>query len=45
MIKMMTYYQQLSMEIDKLKAEGKLVSIKQLPSTVNYKRNPIVFKR
>ena len=38
MIKMMTYYQQLSMEIDKLKAEGKLVSIKQLPSTVNYKR-------
>ena len=37
MYKMMTYYQQLSMEIDKLKAEGKLVSIKQLPSTVNYK--------
>tara|TARA_B100000131_G_scaffold319223_1_gene364689 strand:- start:437 stop:574 length:138 start_codon:yes stop_codon:yes gene_type:complete len=45
MNKMMTYYQQLSMEIDKLKAEGKLVSIKQLPSTVNYKRNSIVFKK
>ena len=40
-----TYYQLLSMEIDKLRTEGKLVSIKQLPSTVNYKRNPIVFKR
>ncbi len=39
----MTYYQQLSMEIDKLKAEGKLVSIKQLPSTVNYKRKSIKF--
>lgn len=45
MNKMMTYYQQLSMEIDKLKAEGKLVSIKQLPSTVNYKRNSIVFRK
>ena len=43
MIKMMTYYQQLSMEIDKLKAEGKLVSIKQLPSTINYKRKSIKF--
>ena len=43
MYKMMTYYQQLSMEIDKLKAEGKLVSIKQLPSTVNYKRKSIRF--
>ena len=43
MIKMMTYYQQLSMEIDKLKAEGKLVSIKHLPSTVNYKRKSIRF--
>ncbi len=43
MYKMMTYYQQLSMEIDKLKAEGKLVSIKQLPSTVNYKRKSIKF--
>ena len=39
----MTYYQQLSIEIDKLKAEGKLVSIKQLPSTVNYKRKSIRF--
>ena len=39
----MTYYQQLSMEIDKLKAEGKLVTIKQLPSTVNYKRKSIKF--
>jgi hypothetical protein len=39
----MTYYQQLSIEIDKLKAEGKLVSIKQLPSTVNYKRKSIKF--
>jgi hypothetical protein len=43
MSKMMTYYQQLSIEIDKLKAEGKLVSIKQLPSTVNYKRKSIKF--
>ena len=41
----MTYYQQLSMEIDKLKAEVKLVSIKQLPSTVNYKRKSICFKK
>ena len=40
-----TYYQLLSMEIDKLKAEGKLVSIKQLPSTVNYKRKSICFKK
>ena len=31
------------MEIDKLKAEGKLVSIKQLPSTINYKRKSIRF--
>ena len=45
MSKMMNYYQQLSMEIDKLKAEGKLVSIKQLPSTVNYKRKSICFKK
>ena len=37
------YYQLLSMEIDKLKAEGKLVSIKQLPSTINYKRKSIRF--
>ena len=43
MYKMMSYYQQLSMTIDKLKAEGKLVSIKQLPSTVNYKRKSIKF--
>ena len=43
MSKMMTYYQQLSMEIDKLRAEGKLVSIKQLPSTVNYTRKSIRF--
>ena len=43
MSKMMTYYQQLSMEIDKIKAEGKIVSIKQLPSTVNYKRKSIRF--
>ena len=41
MYKMMTYYQQLSMEIDKLKAEGKLVSIKHLPSTVNRPRNAV----
>ena len=41
----MNYYQQLSMEIDKLKAEGKLVSIKHLPSTVNYKRKSICFKK
>ena len=41
----MNYYQQLSMEIDKLKAEGKLVTIKQLPSTVNYKRKSICFKK
>ena len=45
MSKMMNYYQQLSMEIDKLKAEGKLVTIKQLPSTVNYKRKSICFKK
>ena len=31
------------MEIDKIKAEGKIVSIKQLPSTVNYKRKSIRF--
>jgi len=37
------YYQLLSIEIDKLRAEGKLVSIKQLPSTVNYKRKSIRF--
>ena len=43
MIKMMNYYQQLSMDIDKLRAECKLVSIKQLPSTVNYKRKSIKF--
>ena len=39
------YYQLLSIQIDKLKAEGKLVSIKQLPSTVNYKRKSICFKK
>ena len=39
------YYQLLSIEIDKLRAEGKLVSIKQLPSTVNYKRKSICFKK
>ena len=38
MYKMMTYYEQLSKTIEKLRAEGKLVSIKHLPSTVNYKR-------
>ena len=38
MFKMMTYYEQLSLEIDKLRAEGKIVSIKQLPSTVNRPR-------
>ncbi len=37
------YYQLLSMEIDKLKAEGKQVTIKQLPSTINYKRKSIRF--
>ncbi len=40
---MMTYYEQLSKEIDKLKAEGKLVSIKHLPSTANRKRKSIKF--
>ncbi len=40
---MMTYYQQLSMTIDKLKAEGKIVTIKQLPTTINYKRKSIRF--
>ena len=39
----MTYYQQLSKEIDKLRAEGKIVSIKHLPSTINYKRKSIKF--
>ena len=34
----MTYYEQLSKTIEKLRAEGKLVSIKHLPSTVNRKR-------
>ena len=43
MFKMMTYYEQLSMEIDKLRAEGKIVSIKQLPSNINYKRKSIKF--
>ena len=38
-----SYYQLLSMEIDKIKAAGKQVSIKQLPSTVNYKRKSIRF--
>ena len=38
-----SYYQLLSMEIDKLKAEGKLVTIKQLPSTINNKRKSIRF--
>ena len=37
------YYQLLSMEIDKLKAEGKQVNVKQLPSTINYKRKSIRF--
>jgi len=37
----MTYYQQLSMEIDKLRAEGKLVKIKHLPSTVNRPRKAV----
>ena len=39
----MIYYQQLSMTIDKLKAEGKIVTIKQLPATINYKRKSIKF--
>ncbi len=43
MYSMMTYYQQLSMTIDKLKAEGKIVTIKQLPTTINYKRKSIRF--
>ena len=43
MYSMMTYYEQLSKEIEKLRAEGKIVSIKQLPSTVNYKRKSIRF--
>ena len=43
MYSMMTYYQQLSMTIDKLKAEGKIVTIKQLPTTINYKRKSIKF--
>ncbi len=41
---MYNYYEQLSMTIDKLKKEGKTVTIKQLPSTVNYKRKSIQFK-
>ena len=44
MYSMMTYYEQLSKEIDELRAEGKIVSIKHLPSTVNYKRKSIQFK-
>ena len=42
---MYNYYQQLSMTIDKLKSEGKIVTIKQLPSTINYKRKSICFKK
>ena len=38
-----TYYQLLSMEIDRLRADCKQVTIKQLPSTVNYKRKSIRF--
>jgi len=34
----LTYYQQLSMEIDKLKEQGKRVVITQLPSTINKNR-------
>ena len=41
---MISYYQQLSITIDQLRAQGKIVSIKQLPSTVNYKRKSIQFK-
>ena len=40
---MISYYQQLSITIDQLKAAGKQVSIEQLPSTVNYKRKSIRF--
>ena len=40
---MYNYYQQLSITIDKLRAEGKIVSIKQLPSTANRKRKSIKF--
>ena len=41
---MYNYYQQLSKTIDKLKSEGKIVTIKQLPSTANYKRKTNLFK-
>ena len=41
---MYNYYQQLSMTIDKLKSEGKIVTINQLPSTANYKRKSILFR-
>ena len=34
----LTYYQQLSMEIDQLKAQGKRVVITHLPSTINKNR-------
>ena len=34
----LTYYQQLSMEIEQLKAQGKRVVITQLPSTINKNR-------
>jgi len=34
----LTYYEKLSMEIEKLKSEGKLITIKHLPTTINHKR-------
>ena len=34
----LTYYQQLSMQIDQLKSQGKRVVVTQLPSTINKNR-------
>ena len=34
----LTYYQQLSMEIEKLKEQGKTVKFTALPSTINKNR-------
>ena len=39
----MTYYESLMLEIDKLKSQGKLVTVTQLPSQFNKKRKSIRF--
>jgi len=39
----MNYYQTLVLQIDKLKAEGKLVTVTKLPTVVNKKRKSIRF--